>query len=132
MEGLSLDDPTFLPVSRAGEDGNHAWLDIGREFTEQWHDQMQIRDAVGAPPGTTVTIDVTGPSGGAWRLTRDERRWRIESGAADHPTTRIRLADDALWRLLFNAWPNSDIGSMHVTGDDRFAAPLLRARSVIV
>lgn len=37
------------PVSWAGETESENWMDIGREYTERWHHQMQIRDAVGAP-----------------------------------------------------------------------------------
>lgn len=37
------------PVSWAGEAESENWMDIGREYTERWHHQMQIRDAVGAP-----------------------------------------------------------------------------------
>jgi hypothetical protein len=37
-------------VAWAGETRSANWLDTGREYTERWHHQMQIRDAVGAPP----------------------------------------------------------------------------------
>jgi hypothetical protein len=39
-----------FPVSWAGEATSENWMDAGREYTERWHHQMQIRDAVGAPP----------------------------------------------------------------------------------
>jgi hypothetical protein len=37
------------PVSWAGPDPAPVWLDIAREYTERWHHQQQIRDAVAAP-----------------------------------------------------------------------------------
>ena len=37
------------PVSWAGPDPAPIWLDIAREYTERWHHQQQMRDAVGAP-----------------------------------------------------------------------------------
>ena len=39
----------IYPVSWAGEQASENWMDIGREYTEHWHHQMQIRDAVGRP-----------------------------------------------------------------------------------
>jgi uncharacterized protein (TIGR03083 family) len=45
-------DPFVMgkPVSWAGPDPAPVWLDIAREYTEQWHHQQQIRDATGRPP----------------------------------------------------------------------------------
>jgi len=38
-----------VAVAWAGEERSENWMDTGREYTERWHHQMQIRDAVGAP-----------------------------------------------------------------------------------
>jgi hypothetical protein len=46
---LPLHGPAIFPVSWAGESASENWMDTGREYTEHWHHQMQIRDAVGAP-----------------------------------------------------------------------------------
>ena len=162
VESLPLDAPALFPVSWAGEDASAAWFDIGREFTEQFHHQMQIRDAVGAAPlhdpawlaaflliavrglphayretaadeGATVTIDVTGRSGGVWTLRRDGGQWSLWAGAADRATTTIVLSDDTAWRLLFNALPPAQaIDRIVTTGERSLAAPLVQARSVIV
>ena len=98
FESLPLDAPALFPVSWAGENASAGWFDVGREFTELWHHQEQVRMAVGAPsltdprylravleialralphafrdlgaePGASVVIDVTGPAGGQWTLT---------------------------------------------------------------
>jgi uncharacterized protein (TIGR03083 family) len=162
VESLPLDAPALFPVSWAGEDASAGWFDIGREFTEQFHHQMQIRDAVGAPPlpdpawlrafllialrglphayrqtraenGATVSIDVTGPSGGMWTLRRDGERWSLWAGAADRADATIVLSDDTAWRLLFNALPPARaVDRIVTTGEPSLAAPLVHARSVIV
>jgi hypothetical protein len=49
VRALPPQGPAVFAVSWAGESASENWMDIGREFTEQWHHQMQIRDAVGAP-----------------------------------------------------------------------------------
>ena len=38
-----------ISVAWAGEEHSVNWFHIAREFTEKWHHQQQIRDAVGKP-----------------------------------------------------------------------------------
>ena len=162
FERLSLDAPALFGVSWAGEESSEGWFDIGREFTELWHHQMQIRLAVGAPPladarylravvdiavrglphayrdvgaatGDTVTIEVDGPAGGCWTLKRDAERWTLSAGALATPSARVRLSDDTAWKLLFNALPAAQGASLiQMEGREDLTAPLLLARSVIV
>jgi uncharacterized protein (TIGR03083 family) len=132
FEALPIDAPALFGVSWAGEMTSAGWFDVGREFTELWHHQQQVRLAVGAPslpdprylravldialrglphafrdrgadPGESLVIVATGASGGVWTLHRDGDRWALHAGEPDSPTTRIRLTDDALWKLLHNA-----------------------------
>jgi uncharacterized protein (TIGR03083 family) len=49
VEGLDPERTAPISVLWAGEQRSANWMDIGREYTERWHHQMQIRDAVGAP-----------------------------------------------------------------------------------
>ena len=47
---LSLDPHSTGPVvSWASPDPAPMWLHIAREYTERWHHQQQIREAVGRP-----------------------------------------------------------------------------------
>jgi len=162
FETLPLEGPALFGVSWAGEHTSESWFDIGREFTELWHHQQQIRMAVGAPSlpdsrylravidvavrglphafravsaeaGQTVLFDITGPAGGQWTLVREAHRWAIYAGIPDVATTRIQILDDAAWKLLFNALTDAEAAAMiRVAGRTDLAAPLLRARSVIV
>ena len=52
---MSLDphQPALFPVAWAGHESSPNWFDIGRNYTEYWHHQQQIRDAVGALPLTS-------------------------------------------------------------------------------
>ena len=50
LAALPPHDVAIWPVSWAGEAVSENWMDVGREYTERWHHQMQIRDAVAAPP----------------------------------------------------------------------------------
>ncbi len=135
-------------------------MDTGREYTEWWHHQMQIRVAVGAPKillqpewmmplldisvralphtyrsvgapdGTTVTLSVTGETEAAWTLIRDASRWRISGGAVGKAAAAVQIAADDAWRLLYNA--PVEQSRIRVTGEAALAAPLIRARSVVL
>lgn len=49
VEQLDPFAPSLFPVAWAGETASQNWMDTGREYTERWHHQMQIRDAAGLP-----------------------------------------------------------------------------------
>lgn len=162
FEALPLDAPALFGVSWAGEQTSEGWFDVGREFTELWHHQEQVRMAVGAAsladprylravieiamrglphafrfeeaqPGQTVVIDVSGPAGGTWTLERKASRWTIQSGEPLVPTTRVRLPDTTAWMLFFNALAEREAAkAVHIEGQTDLAMPLLKARSVIV
>jgi len=162
FESLPLEAPALFPVSWAGEEHSAGWFDVGREFTEVWHHQQQIRMAVGvdsladprylravidlavlglphafrdvkAEPGETVVIDVTGASGGQWTLVRDADRWSLRAGEPPNPTARIRLSDDTAWKVWFNALPSADAGRLtQINGRIDLAQPVLRARSIVI
>lgn len=162
IEALPLEAPPLFPVSWAGADGDLGWLDISREFTEQWHHQMQVRDAVGGPPpsdpswlnvvlraamcglphayravdapdGTALAIVVTGDAGGEWTLVRERGAWVLTQGVdAGGAAARCEMTDDTAWRLLFNALPAAELAAIRCSGDATLLATLLRARSVVV
>lgn len=162
VESLPDDGPGLFGVSWAGEMESAGWFDIGREFTEQWHHQAQIREAAGVEPladpaglhatlaiamrglphayretaaadGTAVSIDVTGPAGGEWTLRRSDGSWQLMGGALDNPQASATMNDDAAWRLLFNGLPQEKArGAVRIAGDAALIEPLLRARSIVI
>lgn len=162
VEGVRLADPALFPVSWAGEQRSDAWFDIGREFTEVWHHQMQVRDAVGAPEasdprwlhlvllvalrglpyglretvaaaGSAVQLDVTGAAGGSWVLVRSNDRWELRAGRVESPTAALRLPDRVLGRVLFNAMPVEEaLAATEVRGEPGLARSLLNTRTLVV
>jgi uncharacterized protein (TIGR03083 family) len=149
-------------VSWAGEDTSENWMDVGREYTERWHHQMQIRDAVGrpllleprwldplldisvcvlpvayrgvdAPEGTVVRLEVDADEPRAWTLTRRHGQWGVDHAGAGPAACTVRLSADAAWRLFFNALPVDRARALAiVVGDAALAEPLLRARSLVL
>jgi uncharacterized protein (TIGR03083 family) len=117
------------PVNWAGPDPAPVWLDVAREFTERWHHQQHIRQAVGkpgamepyflapvlaafvyalpialrdtpAPEGTGLALVITGAAGGAWTALREHERWQLYSGEPDHPKAVAELPQDIAWQLF--------------------------------
>ena len=162
FESVPLEAPALFGVSWAGERESAGWFDIGREFTELWHHQRQIRIAVGAVGAEDprylhavidvamrglphamkevaaaadegIAIDVTGPAGGQWALRRDDSRWTLWSGVPNQVTGTIRMDADTAWQWLFNALSRGG-GSARIeaTGRRDLIDGLMRARSVIV
>lgn len=125
-------DATFA-VSWAGESRSPVWFDVAREFTERWHHQQQIRDAVGAEPlttreflhpvldtfiralpfasrhvtaddGTLWKVEISGPAGDVWFLHRESRRWQVVVDAEAPPDATAILTDDDAWHLFTKAF----------------------------
>lgn len=154
--------PALFPVAWAGEDTSENWMHVGREYTEWWHHQMQIRDAVGAPglfepewfqplldlsvrvlphaycdveakPGTSLVLEVDGPGGGTWSLVRDDATWAMHAGASPTPDATIVLDPDTAWKTLYHALdPNQARARARIEGEASLAAPFFRARSAMV
>ena len=154
--------PSIFPVSWAGEAESANWMDTGREYTERWHHQAQIRDAVGSPRlldrrwldplldfsvralpvayaghavpvGTTVTLFVTSPLDAAWTVACTASGWAVMRGAPDAPAASATAKPDVAWRLFYNALPPDAIeGALALRGDRALLAPMLRTRSVIL
>src|SRR5207244_840000 len=111
----------------AGDTVSPNWFDIGREYTEQWHHQQQIRAAVGAEPitsrellhpvldlflralpytyrdvtaksGTTIAVRISGEAGGVWSLQRGQQVWTLFHGAPEATDAEIYLSADVAWR----------------------------------
>lgn len=125
-------DPEALggPVDWVSSQPAPNWLDIAREYTERWHHQQQIRDAVGrqgmkearylAPVldtfvralprtfahvkgrlGKQVKLNISGEAGGTWCLLREESsEWHLYLSAGGSPTAEVTIDQDDAWRLF--------------------------------
>jgi uncharacterized protein (TIGR03083 family) len=149
------------PVSWAGPQPMPVWLDIAREYTERWHHQQHIRDAVGKPgfkeprylapalatfvwalpralaptqaeEGTSVTLKISGASSGQWSVVQENREWRLYEGAPDHPNAEVALDEDAAWRLFTRGLDRNRIQDHTVvSGNAALGLRVLDAVSII-
>lgn len=159
---LPPDGEAWYSVLWAGETRSTEWMDIGREYTERWHHQMQIREAVGAAPllerrwlqpllelsvrafyrayepvpaadGTAIVFAVDGEPDYVWSIVREAARWSVLRGRAPDAAATLRTDPDTAWRLLYNALPPAEARARVVlSGDEALTAPILHTRSVMV
>ena len=152
--------PALFPVAWAGESESQNWMDTGREYTEHWHHQMQIREAAGAPPlllddvwyepllsfsvralprtyaavpaneGTSINLHV---EDWAWCLQRDAEAWRLYSGSSADAAASVRIPREDAWRIFYNALDASTAETkLRIEGNRDLALHLIAARSVMV
>jgi hypothetical protein len=137
-------------------------MDTGREYTERWHHQMQIRDAIDRPlllgdrwlgplldisvralpvayascearHGASVRLVVGDKAAYTWTLQRLDDRWTLAPGAPVEAQAHVSMSADTAWRLFYNALALDDLQRrVLVTGDAALAEPLLRARSIVI
>lgn len=151
-----------VAVAWAGEARSENWMDVGREYTEKWHHQAQIRDAVGAPAldsrrwlgpvlelsmyalphafrhaeaaeGSALSVRIEGEAGGGWHLLRVRGAWSLGEGEAADAAARVRLDADTAWRLFYNALGRDEAAArVETEGDERLCETYLAVRSVMV
>lgn len=150
------------PVAWAGEKESTNWFDVGRDYTELWHHQAQIRWAVRAEPleerrwlhpvlalavrglpralaglerpdGTAVVLTLEGDAGGVWTATVSDGAWSVSEGSEASPAAEIWMPAHQAWKVFFNALSESEVHALAQTsGDNALWAAVLRFRSIMV
>jgi uncharacterized protein (TIGR03083 family) len=156
-------DPYALggAVSWAGPEPAPVWLDLAREYTERWHHQQHIRDAVGqpglqgprymapvlkafvralphtyrhvaAPDGTLLTLTISGPSGGRWSLLREQGLWQLYCDVSREPDAEAVIDEDIAWRLFTKGLDRQAAqASVALLGDRALGSHVLDMVSII-
>jgi len=161
MQSLDPMGEAILAVSWAGEEQSVAWFDIAREYTEKWHHQQQIRDAVGQPgvltPAlyapvvatfmralphtyrhadaenrTVIQFHVTGESGGLWALVRDDSGWKLKTGRASNPACEVIIPGEIAWKLFTKGLTQEAARRViQGTGDAGLIEPVFTATAIV-
>lgn len=152
--------PALFSVAWAGQEHSPNWFHIAREYTEKWHHQQQIREAVNkqgimsreffyplidtfmqalphtyrniaSQSGTIVQVTVTGETGGDWLIEKQHAGWAFRQ-ISEQATCRIRLDPDTAWKLFTKGIsPDVARNKMRIEGDAQLASPLLGMISVM-
>lgn len=154
-------DKAIFSVAWAGETESKNWMHIAREYTERWHHQQQIRDAVNkpgimtkelflpffktymlalpytyrntpAPDGTCVKVEITTKIGGEWFLLRERRGWKFLDDYEKQPASEVLIDPSIAWKLFSkNIRPDEIDSGITITGDIKLGQTALEMVSVM-
>jgi Mycothiol maleylpyruvate isomerase N-terminal domain len=158
---LPLDETAIFSVAWAGEKESKNWLHLGREYTEKFIHQQQIRAAVGKPAlitdefflpfmqiimqalpftfkdvsaalQTTIKISIM-PSGGTYYLVKQTDDWQLENEGKMPPIVDISLDSHIAWQLFSGSMSTSvAVEQANIKGDASLAQIVLSMRSFMV
>lgn len=161
FKSLDPHTPAMFSVAWAGEETSSNWFDIAREYTERWHHQQQVRDAIGASgltsrkwlhpvldtflrglphayrsvaadEGTLIYFEVTGEAGGEWTLQRANETWHLYAGSSPNFACHVRIDQDTAWRLMTKGLSHDRAASrIEIAGENFLGTPVLGMLAVM-
>jgi uncharacterized protein (TIGR03083 family) len=131
-EHMAKSDPFAMAkysVAWAGEEQSVNWFHIAREYTEKWHHQQQIREAVNKPgimhrelfhpcidtfmcalphtyrdveadTDTFIEIRILGEAGGSWYLLKTTESWILTTHSDKQVSCLVNISPDIAWKLF--------------------------------
>lgn len=153
-------DRAPFSVAWAGEEESYNWFHLAREYTERWHHQQQIREAVNkhgimnrefffpliqtfmmalphtyrncaAKNETVVKVIITGEAGGEWKIQFQNQQWKFADGKFE-PATIISLSADTSWKLFTKALSKEEATErLIITGNKELGQPIFGMTSVM-
>ncbi len=160
-ESLDPFAPAAFAVSWAGEGQSLNWFDTARELTERWHHQQQIRLATNrpgimepelyhpvldcflrglpffyrdtwAPDGTAILVEISGESGGKWRLLRNPAGWQLVDDTPGDASARVTIPQGLAWRIFTRGIDRSMVREqVHIEGDPALGEKLLHLTAIV-
>lgn len=153
--------PAIFSVAWAGEEQSLNWFHIAREYTEKWHHQQQIRDAVEKPgimtkefyyplidtfmqalphtyrnvkpdAGRTIEVIVSSEIGGAWYLIAQNNSWVLTKNKPSNVDATVTIDPDTAWKLFTKALTSDEAEKRIIfKGNESLAKPILTMLSVM-
>lgn len=153
--------PAIFAVSWAGHQESPNWFHIAREYTEKWHHQQQIREAVGKPgimtrelffplidtfmqalphtyrhikaeKNTAVNITVNSGIGGEWLLLYQDDGWKLKKARVGNIKTEIMMDPGTAWKLFTKAITSEEARKQtRIQGDQALGEPILSMLAVM-
>jgi uncharacterized protein (TIGR03083 family) len=161
LQSLDPFSSAIFPVDWAGEKKSATWFHIAREYTEKWHHQQQIREAVNRPgitsrelyypvldtfmqalphcwrniqraAGTRVLISIEGEAGGMWQLQRSDEAWKLTRDIIPASETEVVMHQEIAWKLLTKGLSREETTqAVFIRGDRELGEPILSMVAVM-
>jgi len=161
LEKLNPNAQSLFSVAWAGEEVSANWFHVAREYTEKWHHQQQIRDAVGqqgiltkelykpvldtfmralpfkykdikTSSGACIELSIESEAGGKWWLERKNDHWILCNKKNLEPHVRISIPIDLSWRLFTKAVKYETVkDAISIEGDQNLAMPAVKMITVM-
>lgn len=161
VEKLDPFKPAMFSVAWAGEEKSMNWFHIAREYTEKWHHQQQIREAVNQPAplmtrefyyplidtfmqalphtyrkikaksGQAIQVTITSDAGGSWFLVY-EGGWQLSKNKPPEVSAAVTLEPEVAWKLFTKARTGAEAQNrIKFAGDEALGKPILSMLSVM-
>ena len=153
--------PAIFSVAWAGQTESPNWFHIAREYSEKWHHQQQIREAVlkpgimtqeffyplidtfmqalphtyrnvNAEEGTFLTVEITSDMGGPWFLEKSGKNWSLQKNHSGNIQAEIIIDPDTAWKLFTKGLSGADAErKIKFKGNLELGKPILSMLSVM-
>jgi hypothetical protein len=161
LKELNPFDDAIFSVAWTGETVSKNWKHIAREYTEKFHHQQQIREAVDKPgimtrelfypfidtlmlalpntyknlspkEGTTIKVTVTTEIGGSWYLTFLKNDWNLTKEQTNNFNAEVLIPPDIAWKLFTKSIrPDQIKDRVVIKGEEQLGSVALSMISVM-
>lgn len=159
-QSLDPSGEAIFSVDWAGESTSYNWMHVAREYTEKWHHQQQIRDAMNnqailnplyfkpvidtfmlalphtfremsADEETVVKVSVTTEAGGTWWLKKTLQKWKLVDETENSDAT-VTIPLDVSWKLFTKSLrPNQIMDQINIQGAKALGEKVLEMVAVM-
>ena len=161
LKSLDPNGQAIFAVAWAGETQSKNWFHIAREYTEKWHHQKQIRDAVGInglmtrelfypfidtlmmgmphnlrdfslPEDSSIRIAIDSEIGGDWLFTRKQDRWVRNRDGHTNVNASVTIQPEDAWKLFTKGKRPEDLQeNLQISGDRKLVFAALSMIAVM-
>lgn len=160
LQSLEPSAKALFSVAWAGETESQNWFHIAREYTEKWHHQKQIREAVGvgglmerefyfpvidtfmralpvayqsvrSNEGAIVRIHILGENGGSWSIRYSSTGW-LWDHSNERPAAEVEIKADDAWKLFTKGLPPQEaLQRIRISGLQELGQPILKMIAIM-
>ncbi len=160
LQSLDPFAKALFSVAWAGETESQNWFHVAREYTEKWHHQKQIREAVGvgglmerelfypvmdtfmralpvayqsikANEGDRVLVSISGENGGSWSIRYTAKGWVMDE-SSESPVAEVELEAEDAWKLFTKGLPPKEaLQRIRISGSHELGQQIVKMIAIM-